>query len=886
MQDPLSLDIPYCPAPRHRRRSLQSPLRSNSSGPLDFAAIHPSSDSADLIEVNEPLDPEQSSSLLHLRRPCSPCQSEVFIRASHSDLPDSNTVETGLFSHSEEIAQSTASELQRQAITEAGGCGSSPAPQPRSRRSTRSDGSGGRRLSGDAPAYMQSTASVRAKQSSRREQPNAKRWTNSVVLTGPGGALIDINITADPLSPGEGYYFGGRFFFRVTNARGVPLTVRILNADYPYDWPPNYSVRATYDREFWFQVATGYTFLNDLQFDGARGILEFQLTPTEDVVYFASWAVHTYERESLNVARWIKSPSVKVQTIGQSLDNRDIQMVIIGSPGTGRNIWVTTGQHPSERQGPWFVEGLIDRLIDNTDPTSRALLQRSTWYVVPNMNPDGNYLGYHRTNRNGINLNRAWGPRTTSDSPETFAVQAAMNVSGQNPDFYMDIHANEQWEYNFWFYPSPPGFDAEVNITRFAFERNMKATNPEYLGEESGYLPPDDTLQGPTYFSDAYTANRFHCVGTTMELTIKDLPFSKDPVTGFSPQRAKSWGARTLDAVLLTLPYIRNPTGEVNVTQPTPIPPYSPTPSKAPPPLLSKVQAVKESLKNLTSDITETIIITPGRTGSPVAELPGDLKAVSDAILKGGFCGGRYPYAQHSPPRARTPSPPRQAVDLRELNDAYVIFVDVPGFSREDITVKVEDKNLFISASDKSSNGDHSAAGLSRDLVAERQRSGVRRSWRLPRDAILDGIHAKVTNGELVIIVPKRKAFTVPVLGADSKPAALMEPAKQSALPAVSEAAPVLATPSEPAYAESPAESPAAAVEPAVAVEQVPDQDAAMADAEESDGSWEDLSDEEREAEEAARRAKGKLPLEGPVLEEIERQEAEMRAQQQDSDSD
>ena len=55
--------------------------------------------------------------------------------------------------------------------------GPSPAAQPRSRRSTRSDGSGGRRLSGDAPAYMQSTASVRAKQSSRREQPNAKRWT-------------------------------------------------------------------------------------------------------------------------------------------------------------------------------------------------------------------------------------------------------------------------------------------------------------------------------------------------------------------------------------------------------------------------------------------------------------------------------------------------------------------------------------------------------------------------------------------------------------------------------------------------------------------------------------------------------------------------------------
>jgi len=45
---------------------------------------------------------------------------------------------------------------------------------------------------------------------------------------------------------------------------------------------------------------------------------------------------------------------------------------------------------------------------------------------------------------------------------------------------------------------------------------------------------------------------------------LQDLPFSKDAVTGFSPQRAKSWGARTLDAVLLTLPYIRNPSGVVH----------------------------------------------------------------------------------------------------------------------------------------------------------------------------------------------------------------------------------------------------------------------------------------------------------------------------------
>ncbi|KAK9918790.1 hypothetical protein WJX75_006934 [Coccomyxa subellipsoidea] len=260
------------------------------------------------------------------------------------------------------------------------------------------------------------------------------------------------------------------------------------------------------------------------------------------------------------------------------------------------------------------------------------------------------------------------------------------------------------------------------------------------------------------------------------------------------------------------------------------------------------------------------------------------------------FCHGRYPYAQQASPRARTPSPARGSMEVRELNDSYVLFIDVPGFSRNDVSVTVEGDNLFISATHKSSTGIDHSAGPSKDVVVERPRGGVKRTWRLPKDALLDGIHAKVNNGELVISVPKRKAFRVPVLGADSKPAALPAPVKEAtkeaapaleAPSAVSEPAPVLAAPSEPAHVAeaSPAESPAAEDAPA-AVEKVSEQDAAMADAEESDGSWEDLSDEEREAEAARRRAKGKLPLEGPVLEEIERQEAEMRAQQQDSDSD
>lgn len=42
----------------------------------------------------------------------------------------------------------------------------------------------------------------------------------------------------------------------------------------------------------------------------------------------------------------------------------------------------------------------------------------------------------------------------------------------------------------------------------------------------------------------------------------------------------------------------------------------------------------------------------------------------------------------------------------------------------------------------------------------------------------------------------------------------------------------------------------------------------------ESDGSWEDVSDEEREAERSARRRKGLLPANGPVLDEVANEHA------------
>ncbi|MCD0229135.1 carboxypeptidase family protein, partial [Enterobacter hormaechei subsp. steigerwaltii] len=104
-------------------------------------------------------------------------------------------------------------------------------------------------------------------------------------------------------------------------------------------------------------------------------------------------------------------------------------------------IWITARQHPGETMAEWFVEGLLGRLLDPQDPTARTLLDRATFYIVPNMNPDGSALGNLRTNAAGANLNREWENPTVEKSPEVFFVREKMLETGV--DLFLDIHGDE-----------------------------------------------------------------------------------------------------------------------------------------------------------------------------------------------------------------------------------------------------------------------------------------------------------------------------------------------------------------------------------------------------------------------------------------------------------
>lgn len=91
------------------------------------------------------------------------------------------------------------------------------------------------------------------------------------------------------------------------------------------------------------------------------------------------------------------------------------------------------------------------------------------------------------------------------------------------------------------------------------------------------------------------------------------------------------------------------------------------------------------------------------------------------------------------------------AVDVEETADALVFRAELPGMSREDLEVELEDGVLTIAGEKKYEKKEENAQGL----LYERRWGTFSRRFTLPRAVAADGITADLRNGVLEIRVPK-----------------------------------------------------------------------------------------------------------------------------------
>jgi HSP20 family protein len=91
-------------------------------------------------------------------------------------------------------------------------------------------------------------------------------------------------------------------------------------------------------------------------------------------------------------------------------------------------------------------------------------------------------------------------------------------------------------------------------------------------------------------------------------------------------------------------------------------------------------------------------------------------------------------------------------VDVHESEDRYVIAAELPGLTREDVQIQVQDNRVVL-------------AGVRREHVGaceqyhriERGHGLFSRTFELPVSIVVEDITADLTNGVLTVILPKSR---------------------------------------------------------------------------------------------------------------------------------
>lgn len=212
-------------------------------------------------------------------------------------------------------------------------------------------------------------------------------------------------------------------------------------------------------------VETSWSFF-DLGFVDAGGYFRSaNLAPfTDDTVYVAYAIPYPMSRTALLAARLIGHPLVQATAsgdaglvigvtpgtvgggytdeLGRNVPPLPLYGFVIGegSGGPKRKVVAIAGNHSGEPTGSWTLEGFVFFLLGD-DPAAVELRRLADVYVYPQVDPEGRYCGYFRSNPENptLNHNRSW------EAPAGFTditlVTAAMTAdTGGVVDVFVDFH--------------------------------------------------------------------------------------------------------------------------------------------------------------------------------------------------------------------------------------------------------------------------------------------------------------------------------------------------------------------------------------------------------------------------------------------------------------
>ncbi len=145
------------------------------------------------------------------------------------------------------------------------------------------------------------------------------------------------------------------------------------------------------------------------------------------------WNRHMARKDFVNLFVMGKSvqgrPVYKLETTGKWDKGKPANVVLVGR------------QHPPEVTGALAMMPFVETILSDSI-LARRFREAFRIIIVPNLNPDGVAGGNWRTNANGVDLNRDWGPFT---QPETQLMRTELDRFRSDKDgklrFMLDFHS-------------------------------------------------------------------------------------------------------------------------------------------------------------------------------------------------------------------------------------------------------------------------------------------------------------------------------------------------------------------------------------------------------------------------------------------------------------
>ncbi len=354
------------------------------------------------------------------------------------------------------------------------------------------------------------------------------------------GDRLDLEIRQDSTSD-PACDFRQWFHFRVQGGAGRTVSLAFLNAGdctYAAGWD-DYRICASYDHVHWFRIPT--------RFDG--DVMRAEFACERNSVYFAYFEPYGWERHLALIGRAEAAPGAALVDLGRTPDGRDFNAVALGNP-SGKPVWIIARQHPGETMAEWFIEGMIDRLLDPNDSLARVMLDQARLYIVPNMNPDGSVRGNLRASATGANLNREWMAPDALRSPEVLAVRTKMAETGCA--FFLDVHGDEALPFVFIAGSEMlPSYSEQQARLQRLFAEQFKLAAPDFQTEH-GY-PTDKYTADALKLASKWVGQAFGCLSLTLEMPFKDNANLPSEHTGWGGARSRALGAAVLAPILAVL---------------------------------------------------------------------------------------------------------------------------------------------------------------------------------------------------------------------------------------------------------------------------------------------------------------------------------------------